>query len=136
MIWTNRRKAKLVIFSMILTFLCLRTFLYFSPDTDLFIGNYNIHHIYTGILLVTFFGIPLVILEGKSRLIDISALLFGSGLSMTLDEVVFLIFTDGSNASYLLPVSVWGGLFLVSAAVFWILLILFISRSESYIEPE
>lgn len=102
----------------------------------MYLGDYNVHHIYTGILLIMFFGIPLALLEGKSRLTDISALVFGSGLSMALDEVVYLVVTDGSNSSYLLPVSFWGGLFLVSAAVLWILLILFISRSDSYVEPE
>jgi hypothetical protein len=39
------------------------------------------------------------------------------GLAMALDEWVYLIATDGSNASYLLPVSFWGGVVVVGLAL-------------------
>jgi hypothetical protein len=39
----------------------------------------------------------------------------GVGLSLVLDEWVYLIVTDGSNASYLLPVSLWGAVALHAA---------------------
>jgi hypothetical protein len=48
---------------------------------------------------------------------------FGVGLSLALDEVVYLIATDGSNASYLLPVSFWGGVVVVGAGALWIALV-------------
>lgn len=121
-----KRRAVLIIFSLISTFVILRLFLHISPDTDFDIGGYNIHHIYTGLVLITIFGLPLCLLGGRSRLLDISALGFGSGLSMALDELVYIIVTDGSNSAYLLPVSLWGGVFMVSAAVLWTLVILFI----------
>jgi len=35
---------------------------------------------------------------------------------MALDEWVYLIATDGTNASYLLPVSFWGGVIVVALA--------------------
>jgi hypothetical protein len=41
------------------------------------------------------------------------------GLSLALDEWVYLIATDGSNASYLLPVSFWGGVIVVGAATLY-----------------
>src|SRR5688572_32184567 len=37
----------IVLCSMGLTFVILRAYLHFSPDTDLNIGRYNIHHIFT-----------------------------------------------------------------------------------------
>jgi hypothetical protein len=37
-------------------------------------------------------------------------------LRLALDEWVYLIATDGGNASYLLPVSVWGGVVVVGLA--------------------
>ena len=42
---------------------------------------------------------------------------FGVGLSLALDEWLYLIVTDGTNESYLLPVSFWGGLVAVALAV-------------------
>lgn len=121
-----KRRAVLIIFSLISTFVILRLFLHMSPDTDLDIGGYNIHHIYTGLVIITVFGLPLCLLGGGNLLLDISALGFGSGLSMALDELVYIIVTDGSNSAYLLPVSLWGGVFMVSVAVLWTLVIMFI----------
>ena len=46
--------------------------------------------------------------------------MFGAGLALSLDEVVYLIATDGSNASYLLPVSFWGGVVVVGLGVAWV----------------
>ena len=41
---------------------------------------------------------------------------FGVGLSLALDEWLYLIVTDGTNQSYLLPVSFWGGAAAVALA--------------------
>jgi hypothetical protein len=48
--------------------------------------------------------------------LDLAAVVFGVGLSMALDEWVYLITTDGSNASYLLPISFWGGAVMIGLA--------------------
>ncbi len=125
------RRAKLIIFSLIATFVILRFYLFFFPNTDLDIGNYNVHHIYTGLLLIMFFGIPLILLNGRNGFIDLCSLGFGAGLSMSLDELVYIIVTDGSNAAYLLPVSFWGGVFMISLSVLWTLLILFVGVYRS-----
>ena len=102
--------------SMTVTFALLRVFLNFSPNTDLNVGRYNIHHLFTGLLLVAVGGIPLAIFQGASRKLVLARLVFGAGLGMALDEWVFLIATDGSNASYLLPVSFWGGVIVIGLA--------------------
>ena len=124
MIRVRGKRTALFLFAFILTFTALRIYLFYSPNTDMYIGDYNIHHIYTGIILIALFGVPLVIMEGKSRLLDISAIGFGAGLAMALDETIFLIVTDGTNSSYLLPVSLFGGIFLISAATLWTMAIL------------
>jgi hypothetical protein len=49
----------------------------------------------------------------------------GVGSAMVLDQIVFLITTDGSNASYLKPVSLWGAIILEALAVA-LLLVLFL----------
>ena len=56
---------------------------------------------------------------GAGRALDIATVAFGVGLSMALDEWLYLIVTDGSNASYILPISFWGGLGFVGAALIY-----------------
>ena len=61
--------------------------------------------------------------SGRSRGLDLACIVFGAGLSLALDEVVYLIATDGSNPSYLLPVSFWGAVVVVGLGALWILLV-------------
>lgn len=110
------RNAVLLIGSVLLTFAILRVCLHLSPNTDLFIVGYNIHHLFTGLILITIGGIPLAIFRGAARKLDAALVIFGTGLGMALDEWVFLIATDGTNASYLLPVSLWGGVVVIGLA--------------------
>lgn len=111
-----RRNALLLIVSVALTFSILRILLHQSPDSDFNVGQYNIHHLFTGLLLITAGGVPLAVFRGSTRRLDLALIVFGAGLGMALDEWVYLIVTDGSNASYLLPVSFWGGVAAVGLA--------------------
>ena len=80
-------------------------------------AGYNIHHLFTGVLLMTAGGLPLALRGGRSRSLDAACVVFGGGLALSLDEVVYLIATDGSNASYLLPVSFWGAVIVVGLSL-------------------
>ncbi len=115
----DRRRARQLIISMLVTFLALRGYLHTFPNQDMNVGGFNIHHLFTGLLLITLGGIPLVVLDGAGRALDIATVAFGVGLSMALDEWLYLIVTDGSNASYILPISFWGGLGFVGAALIY-----------------
>ena len=112
----NHRRLWLIIGSMLLTFGTLRIYLHFSPNTDLNVGPYNIHHLYVGLLLILLGGMPLAIFQEPARWLDVATIVFGVGLSMSLDEWVYLITTDGTNASYLLPISFWGGVTMMGLA--------------------
>jgi hypothetical protein len=116
--------------SMGLTFALLRAYLHFSPDTDLNIGRYNVHHIFTGLLLIVAGGIPLAILDASTRRLEPARWIFGAGLGMALDEWVYLIATDGSNASYLLPVSFWGGVVVIGLALAYTATLMFFGKRE------
>jgi hypothetical protein len=111
-----RRNGSILAASLILTFAVLRVALHLSPDSDFDVGRYNVHHLFTGLVLVAIGGIPLAVFRGSTRRLDAALVVFGVGLGMALDEWVYLIATDGSNASYLLPVSFWGGLAVVALA--------------------
>ncbi len=116
---TNSREIKtnalLLCGAMIITFALLRAWLHLWPDTDLNVGGYNIHHLFTGLLLIAIGGIPLAIF-GTGRKLWPARLIFGAGLGMALDEWVYLIATDGTNASYLLPISLWGAVVVIGLA--------------------
>lgn len=109
-----KRNAILLILSIGLTVIALRIALHNSPDADFDVAGYNIHHLFTGLVLIALGGIPLAIFRSTSRAMDSAIVVFGVGLGMALDEWVYLIATDGSNASYLLPVSLYGAVVVVA----------------------
>jgi hypothetical protein len=102
-------RARALALAMAATFAVMRAYLHMSPNSDLTIGGYNIHHLFTGLVLLTLGGITAVIVPPNSRLSLGAIVIFGVGLALALDEWLYLIVTDGTNASYLLPVSFWGG---------------------------
>jgi hypothetical protein len=108
---------------MTITFIVMRVYLHWSPNTDLNVGGYNIHHLFTGLVLLTLGGVPALLLPSAHRLAPPAVVLFGVGLALALDEWLYLIVTDGTNASYITPVSFWGGLAAVAVTSFYAVLI-------------
>ncbi len=111
-----RRNAFLLVATMSATVVVLRLWLHASPNSDFDIRGYNVHHLFTGLLLIAAGGVPLAVFRGSTRTLDVALVTFGAGLGMALDEWVYLIATDGSNAAYLLPVSLWGAVIVVGLA--------------------
>lgn len=106
--------------SLLGTFVLVRAMMWFTPDADFNVAGHNVHHLFTGVLLAAATGVPLALRAGRSRRLDACCLGFGAGLSLALDEVVYLIATDGSNAAYLTPVSFWGGVVVVGLGAAWV----------------
>jgi len=113
-IYSKRPNALILFLSILLTFIVLRIYLHFFPNTDFNIRRYNIHHLYSGLIIAALGGVPVALLEHDGLGRKTALVVFGVGLSMALDEWVFLIATDGTNASYSLPVSFWGGAILTA----------------------
>ena len=124
----SQRRARIIAISLVATFVVIRILLHRSPDSDFDVLGYNIHHLFTGLLLITAGGLPVAIFHGESKLLDAAAATFGAGLSLALDEWVYLIATDGSNASYLLPVSLRGGIVMISLATLYIAVLSMVGR--------
>lgn len=110
------RRLAIVLVSLIATFVVLRVLIGMSPNSDFDVAGYNIHHLFTGLLLITAGAIPLALFDGDSLPLTAARALLGIGLGMALDEWAYLIATDGSNASYLLPVSFRGGVVMIALA--------------------
>ncbi len=113
-------RAPLVLSALLVTFVGTRVYLHANPYSNFDVAGYNVHHLFTGILLLVTGAVPLVLRSGRTRLLDACALVFGAGLALCLDEWVYLIATDGSDTSYLLPVSLWGGVVMIALGVCYI----------------
>ncbi len=107
----------LILVPLLLTEIGQRLYLHLvNPDADIYVAGYNLHHLYTGALI----EIPaaFILAFGAAPAVRAGALIaLGVGSAMVLDQVVFLITTDGSNRSYLTPVSLWGAVVLEGLAV-------------------
>ena len=72
------------------------------------------HHLFTGFVIASACAIPLALIRTRQRTTEALVAGLGVGLSLGLDEVVYLIATDGSNAAYLTRVSWIGGIMFVA----------------------
>lgn len=126
------KRALLLVSSIVLTFIVLRISLIISPNSNFDVGPYNIHHLFTGLLILTLAIMPLLLFDCKGKLMDLLVVIFGIGLSMALDEWVYLIATDGSDASYLLPISLWGGIIAVGLTTLYITILTFFARRDKH----
>ncbi len=117
----SSRRVVLFLTALILPTLFHRIYLGIAPHTNFDIGPYNIHHLFTGLLFITLGGVPLAILRGRSWILELAMISFGVGLSLALDEWVYLIATDGSDESYLSPVSLWGAVVMLGLACIYVL---------------
>jgi hypothetical protein len=108
---------------MVATFAVVRVAMLLRPDADFFVAGLNVHHVFTGRLVATVCAIPLVVGAPKPLTGDVLVGGLGIGLSLALDEVVYLIATDGSNQSYLTRVSWVGGAALILLACGYAILI-------------
>jgi hypothetical protein len=109
-----RRHTTLFVAALIVTFVGLRAWLRITPNADFNVAGYNIHHLFTGVLVVTVTSVPLAVGVGVGRARDVLVAGLGVGLGLVLDEWVYLIATPGTNADYLLPVSFRGGVVMVA----------------------
>ena len=111
-----RRHALLFTGALVGTFVGLRIWLNITPNADFNVLGYNVHHLFTGVLIATASAIPLAIGVAPSRGRDILVAALGVGLALVLDEWVYLITTRGTNADYLLPISFRGGMAMIALA--------------------
>ena len=127
----NKFRAKILLISIVSTFITIRFILYFFPNADFNLFGFNIHHLYTGIILIILSGIPLIIISTKHRIFDFITAVFGIGLSLVLDEWIYLIATDGTNESYFTTVSYIGGMaFLLFTCIYISILYFFLSHKD------
>ncbi len=126
----DKHRALLFLAFLLAPFLVFRTVLFLSPHTNLTVGAYNIHHLFIGLFLIVLGGVPMAVVRGAARVLDVATAIFATGLSLALDEWVYLITTDGSDASYLLPISFWGGVTMIATACLYVLALYLVLRRD------
>ena len=92
--------------SLLLTFILLRTTLYFFPYLNFNLGPYNIHHLYSGAVLLII-SVMMLLIGFQGTFISCLA---GASTALIVDQLVFLIATNGANITYLSPISLWGAI--------------------------
>jgi len=113
----RRQTVLLILIPLLATFVGQRLYLHLiNSNADFFIAGYNIHHLFTGALIEIPAAMILALGVGGLWTRRIACVAFGVGSAMVLDEVVYLITTDGSNAAYLTSTSLWGAVVLVALA--------------------
>jgi hypothetical protein len=113
-----------ILMPLALTFAGQRLFLHLiNPNADLYLFGHNVHHLFVGAVM----AIPaafILAFQPETPLLRLGALAaLGSGSAMILDELIYLIATDGTNASYLKPISLWSAILMQSLAAGLLLLI-------------
>lgn len=126
----NKGSSYILALTIVSTFVALRVFLDDYPGAGIYLGDFHLHHIYAGIILMLLFGIPLM-LSGRINTSGYFAVAgFGIGAGLTLDELIYLAATSGVNGFYPSAVSFWGGVFLISFFVSYILLLVYLCGRE------
>lgn len=95
--------------AFLMTFLLVRIVLHSFPALNLNAGPYNVHHLFVGSFLLVITTIFFVCRYSNN--ITFSA--GGISSALIIDELIYLIATDGSDKSYLSSVSLNGALLFV-----------------------
>ncbi len=120
----SKKAFLFILVPMLLTFTLQRLVLHHSsPDTHVFIGGHLVHHLFSGalILIPTAFLLALGIRTPWRR--DLARIVLGFSSAMVLDEVIYLVCTDGSGVAYRGSVSLGGASVLVSLAAVFLIMI-------------
>ena len=106
----SKKRLRVFIISLLFTLVLFRAFLSVLPSANLNFFGYNIHHLFIG----AFLTVILLLLFSVGIINKITIILAGISSALILDEIVYLIATDGSDASYLTAVSLWGAITLIA----------------------
>ncbi len=94
-----------------------RLFVIYFPAKSLFIRGYHVHHFYFGVLLLALAGY-IALVSDKLSMQRWSAVLYGSGLGMILDEIGLFLScgTQSMECDYWVKASY--GIFVIVASLF------------------
>lgn len=113
--FTAKQTLILILGPLLATFAGLRLFLHLVQVQHVYPGGYLLHHLFTGAVVLIPCAFILAFGPRSWRSGMWARVGLGVGSAMVLDELVFLVMTKASDADYVSPLSLWGGIGFVSA---------------------
>ncbi len=101
------KRKNLLYLSFILTIVIIRVGVFLIPGVDITVGKFILHHFWFGVLLLM---INFFIKEGR---FNQKFILFGIGLGLFLDELIFMLLGGGGDLQYWNIYSVIGTMLIV-----------------------
>lgn len=122
-----KKRLSLFIISLLTALVLLRVFLSILPSTNLNFLGYNVHHLFIGAFLM----VILLLLFIVDMVNKITIVLAGISSALVLDEIIYLIVTDGSDISYLTPVSLLGMIILTGTVLILTIILYSFNKQKS-----
>ena len=120
---TPKQTLLLIIWPMLGTFGCMRTYLHLVQVRHLYPGGILVHHLFFGVLI----ALPAAFLLAFGARHRLTAILapaaLGIGSAMILDEVSYLVLTKASDEDYVSRTSLLGAGIFISLAVILLLVL-------------
>jgi hypothetical protein len=117
----------LILLPILATVFSLRLYLHLVHVRHIYPGGYLVHHLFVGVLIV----VPAaMLLAFGTRHRVLARVALGLGTGLILDEVVYLVATQASDADYVSRTSLVGSLVLVSLAVVFLVILYALHREE------
>lgn len=107
----------LILLPLLGTFLGQRLYLHLVGVHHIYPGGYLVHHLFTGVLIVIPAAFVLAFGTRRRRTAILARVALGIGSAMILDEIVYLVATQATDADYVSGVSLGGAVGFVTLAV-------------------
>ncbi len=107
----------LILLPLLGTFLGQRLYLHLVGVHHIYPGGYLVHHLFTGVLIVIPAAFVLAFGTRRRRTAILARVALGIGSAMVLDEIVYLVATQATDADYVSGVSLGGAVVFVTLAV-------------------
>jgi len=118
-----RQTLLLVLLPMLATFAGQRLFLHLVGVHHVHASGVLVHHLFFGVLIVIPTAFVLALGAPNRALAVLSRMALGIGSAMVLDEMVYLMATQATDADYVSPLSFWGAVILVTLAALLLLIL-------------
>jgi hypothetical protein len=82
--------------AVIATIVVVRISLFLAPRLNVYIGKYNVHHLYTGAVLLVLDTVLLI----AGAINAYTVVLAGVAVALILDELGYLVTTSGADKAY------------------------------------
>ena len=118
-----RQTLLLILLPLLVTFAGQRLYLHFAGVHHVYPGGLLVHHLFFGVLLLIPAAFTLALGPRSRFTAAVSRIALGSGSAMILDEIVYLIATEASDADYISPLSLKGAIVFIALGVIllWVL---------------